>query len=132
MAAGDITYTNPGGAAGVSAFASGSFEFDVSEITYVICGFVPSMIKLYVVDAGNTYTQEVTWFKGMTAGAYYSLLHSSGAVTTGASGGPTVYGDTSDDVYGAGETATGQGFQVPAGFPSNIVDSDVCYWQAWR
>lgn len=122
MAAGDITYTNPSGRARDGAFASGTIALDVSEIMKIYCGFKPSKIVLYVKDTGaTTIDQIITWVAGMTAGAYWSALNSTGAVTVGTSGGPTVLEDT-----------TGQGFQIPAGFPSGGADSDVVVWEAWR
>ncbi len=121
MAVGDITYTNPGGHSVDKPFASGTLVVDADVAANIIVGFQPSMIRLDFVDAGNTYTQTIVWYKGMTAASYYSTLHSSGAITTGASGGPIVYAGS-----------LGEGFTIPAGFPANLADSDTVIWQAWR
>ena len=131
MAAGDITYSNPGGEAAVKAFASGIVSADADTAINVICGFVPSKIVLYYKDTGATTVDRImTWVKGMTAAHYWSLLNSTGVVTVATSGGPVVYGDTSDDVYGSEESATGQGFTIPAGLMD--ADEDTIYWEAWR
>lgn len=131
MAAGDITYSNPGGEAAVKAFASGIVSADADTAVNVICGFVPSQIILFYKDTGATTVDRVIqWFAGMTAGYYWNTVMSTGVITLITSNGPTVYGDTSDDVYGAGESATGQGFTVPSALED--ADEDTIYWQAWR
>jgi hypothetical protein len=73
----------------------------------------------------------------MTAGYYWKTLMSKRVITLETSGGPTVYGDTSDDGNPPQDayeehSETGQGFTVPAGLPSGLADSDMIYWKAWR
>lgn len=128
MAAGDITYSNPGSG---KNFASGIVLADASDDVNVLCGFVPTRIVLYYKDtAATTVDRVIEWFKGMTAGNYWNTLMSTGVITLVTSNGPLVYGDTSDDVYGASESATGQGFTIQNEIED--ADSDIIYWQAWR
>ena len=128
MAAGDVTYSNPGAG---KDFASGIVEADASDAINVETGFVPSKIVLFYKDTGATTVDRVIeWFKGMTAANYWNTLMSTGVITLATSGGPVVYGDTQDDVYGASESASFQGFTIPAGLMD--ADSDTIYWQAFR
>jgi len=136
MAAGDITYSNPAGMSGEGAFASGIVLADADTAINVIVGFIPSQIVLFYKDTGETTVDKVLqWFKGMTAGTYWSTLMSTGVITE-ATSGPVVYGDTTDDTYTEGsapsyeQDKTGHGFTIPAGLMD--ADSDKIYWQAWR
>ncbi len=138
MATGDITYTQNNCTLDTGAFACGTIEIDADVAKNVIVGFVPTMIELYVKDTGaTTIDQVIKWWRGMTAGYYWKTLMSTGAITLETSGGPTVYGDTSDDgnppqdAYES-HSETGQGFTVPAGLPSGLADGDMIYWKAWR
>lgn len=119
MAAGDITYTNPGGESADKPFASGSFESDISEAINIICGFQPSRIELFLVDADATANTYNVWFKGMAASttAYFA---DGGDLTFPTTLGPVVYSGSD-----------GEGFTVPAG-QTGAADSDVTYWCAWR
>ena len=129
MAAGDITYSNPAGT--YQTFASGIALADADTALNVIVGFVPSRIVIMYKDTGATTNDaRVEWVKGMTAANYWKTVLSTGACTLTTSGGPVVYGDTSDDVYGSSEDAEGQGFTIPAGLQD--ADSDIMYWEAHR
>ena len=135
MAAGDITYSNVGGQSNDKAFASGRVLADADTAINVPCGFIPSRIELWYKDTGATTKDAcVLWFKGMTAAYYWNTVLASGACTLTTSGGPVVYGDTSDDTFstptGGSEDATGQGFTIPAGLMD--ADSDIIDWIAWR
>lgn len=119
MATGDVTYTHKGGEAQAFPFASGSFESDISEIIKVYCGFQPSRIELYLVDADATANTINIWFKGL-AEASSVLMSDGGDITY-----PTTLG-----AYPLSD-ATGEGFYVPAG-QTGAADDDVTYWVAWR
>jgi len=137
MAAGDITYSHVGGMGGESAFASGTVSADADTAVNVLCGFVPSRIVLHYKDTGAVTNDEIyEWVEGMTAAQYWKTQMSDGIVTLETSGGPVVYGDTTDDTFTEGsapdyeDSATGHGFTIPAGLQAT--DEDVIYWQAWR
>jgi len=144
MAAGDITYSNPGAQSGDKAFASGLVSADADTAINVLVGFVPSMVQLVYKDtAATTYDREVRWFKGMPVGYMVESYMDDGAAVLQTSGGPTVYGDTTDDApnsptgHGTGyapagthEETSGTGFTIPAAFMQT--DEDVIYWVAWR
>ena len=131
MAAGDITYSNVGGEARVKSFASGIVWADADTAINVSVGFVPSRIQLVYKDtAATTVDQVIDWFKGMTATNYWKTLMSDGVMTLETSGGPVVYGDTSDDTWPTSESATGAGFTIPAGLQD--ADSATIYWIAHR
>ena len=128
MAAGDITYSNPGAG---KDYASGIALADADKALNIEVGFVPTKITIHYKDTAATTVDRVfEWFKGMTAGYYWSTLQSTGAITEATSGGPIVYGDTQDDVYGSSESGSFQGFTIPAGLQD--ADSDIMYWEAWR
>ena len=122
MAAGDITYSNPGGESTNKAFASGRVLADADTAINVICGFQPSRIELWYKDTGATTKDAfVLWFKGMTAAYYWNTVLASGACTLTTSGGPIVY---------AGTAGVAEGFTIPAGLQD--ADSDIIDWIAWR
>lgn len=123
--AGTITYTNPGGMSFTPGFASGTIAAD-GNATNVICGFIPRKIVIYNTTDASIFI----WTKGMAAGYFYQQL-TAGTTTYVTSGGPTVYGDTSDDVWGASESATGQGWTLPATAVMNT-NNDALVWEAWR
>lgn len=133
MANGDITYTQRTSALDAPAFSCGIYTADASESVNINVGFVPTMIELHVKDTGaTTIDQVIQWWNGMTAGYWWKTLMSSGAITLETSGGPTLYGNTSDDAYGDQNTASFQGFTIPAGLPASLADGDTIYWKAWR
>ena len=120
-----ITYTNEGGVQPYCAFASGSVVLDVSEDLEVYCGFQPSMIQIFLEDAGGTVNGKVEWFSGIPAGEYLNTAD-AGDITWGASGGPTVIPESPTET-------TGAGFTVPTALLDTLGDDDdVLYWIAWR
>jgi len=127
MANGEITYTNPGGESSNKAFASGSYTGSGAAIN-ILVGFVPSKIVIHN-DTDNT---EFVWFAGIAEGSMFQYT-SAGAKTL-ITGGPTLYGDTADDVWngsGGDSNANGHGFTVPATAVLNTAADD-CYWEAYR
>ena len=128
--AGTIVYTNPGGEDCHKAFASGTITSD-GAATNVIVGFVPSKIVIFNTTDASLFI----WTKGMAAGKFYQQL-TAGTTTYEASGGPTVYGDTTDDTWATGakpvfESTSGTGWTLPATAAMNTT-SDVLVWEAWR
>ena len=122
MAAGDVTYTNPGAQAVPGSFASGSLTCDADAAINVLCGFQPKRVLLFYKDNGATTNDAVVeWFSGMTAAHYFKTVMSTGVVTLETSGGPVVF---------AGDDDEPEGFTVPAGLMDN--DADTIYWIAFR
>lgn len=119
MAVGDITYSNPGGESGDKAFASGTLVVDADAAATIICGFQPSMIEYYLVDAGATAHAHIRWVKGMAASTH-ARIADAGDLTFPTTLGPVVYSGSS-----------GEGFTIPAN-QTGAADSDVIHWIAWR
>lgn len=123
MATETVTYSNP---ATGKDYASGLLLSD-GTIAYIDVGFIPSKIVLTHYTGTNPLVY--MWAKGQTSGSYWLLTGATGVITKVESGGPTVYGDTQDDVYGASESADFQGFQIPDAL---LADNDTWQWEVWR
>ena len=122
MAAGDVTYSHPGGKENYSSFASGTVSADADTAVNVICGFKPNKITLYYKDTGATTNDvQIIWFTGMTAAYYWNILMSTGVMTLVTSGGPVAYDGTNE---------ISDGFTIPAGLMDT--DEDTIYWIADR
>lgn len=130
MANGDITYTQNNCSLDVSAFACGTYVGSGAAIN-IILGFVPSMIQIF----NDTDDTEFLWFRGVAAGSMFQRV--AAGDRTLVTGGPTLYGDTSDDgnppqdAYES-HSETGQGFTIPAAATALNTAADACYWVAWR
>ncbi len=118
MATGDITKTQNALAAH-TPLAIGKVATDISEACNVVCGFHPSMVILFLVDAGATANTMMIWTKSMAAGQY-ALISDGGDLTYPASLGVTAY-----------TGATGLGFTIPAG-QTGAADDDVIHYVAFR
>ena len=125
MANGDITISQNTVALDAPAFATGTYVGSAAAINIVL-GFVPSMIQIF----NDTDDTEFLWFRGVAAGSMFQRV--AAGDRTLVTGGPTLYGDTSDDTYGDSNTATGQGFTIPAAASALNTAADACYFVAWR
>jgi len=143
MAVGDITYTNKGGELVGKACANGSVIVDADAAVNVIVGFVPSVIILFLIDAGATANTMMIYTSSMTD-ATYALISDGGDLTFPTSLGTVPYGDTTDDTRnsptasgsgydpaGSYESTAGTGFTIPAN-QTGAADSDVIHWIAFR
>jgi hypothetical protein len=123
MANGDITYPNKGGADAVKAFASGKYTGLATANIDILCGFVPSKIKIWNETDGYGFE----WFTGIAQGSMLQTVGSTGVKTLEAiTGAPTPLAASASNV-------TGIGFRVPLGTTTVInTTADDCYWEAWR
>jgi len=117
MAAGDVVYTAYD-QSGSRPFAVGMLTCDADADVTVYCGFQPSMIEWYYVDAGATLNAKLYYTQAMAAGEYIKVV-AAGDITFESSGGPALVSDT-----------TGEGFSIPNALMDN--DADEIYWTAWR
>ena len=119
MAVGDITYTNYGGEAANTVVANGSIIVDADAAANIICGFKPSVVMLFLIDAGATANTAMIYTSSMADGTY-ALISDGGDLTYPTSLGVVEYDGTS-----------GQGFTIPAN-QTGAADSDVIHWLAFR
>ena len=135
MAVGDITYTNMGSESANRIVANGSLVVDADADANIICGFVPSVVILFLIDAGATANTMMIYTSSMADGTY-ALISDGGDLTFPTSLGVVPYGDTTDDTWATGskpvfETTSGTGFTIPAN-QTGAADSDVIHWIAFR
>ena len=120
MAVGDITYTNSGGESANKVVANGSLIVDADAAANIVCGFQPSVVILFLIDAGATANTAMIYTSSMTDGTY-ALISDGGDLTYPTSLGVVAYS----------ATGVGEGFTIPAN-QTGAADSDVIHWIAFR